>query len=55
MARELQLEPASPAQAREVLGTRGRSDGLVPVPLVVEEVPVNLAPSAVRGGDEFSA
>ncbi len=54
MARELQLEPASPAQARQALGTRGRSAGLVPVPVIAEEVAVNLAPAAARGGDEFS-
>ena len=55
IARELQLEPASPAQAREILGTRGRSAGLVPAPVIAAEVPVNLAPAAARGGDEFSA
>ena len=54
MARELQLKPASPAQAREALDTRGRSAGLVPVPVIAEEVPVNLAPAAARRGDDFS-
>ena len=40
IARELQLEPATPAQARERLGTRGRDTGAVPTPVVEQETPV---------------
>ncbi|MFZ1994934.1 MAG: 3-keto-5-aminohexanoate cleavage protein [Solirubrobacteraceae bacterium] len=55
IARELQLEPATPAQAREMLGTRGRPPGRPPAPVIDEEAPVNVAPAVARGGDEFSA
>lgn len=56
IARELQLEPATPDEAREILGTRGRAHGKVPRPLVEVETPVIAAPShGAGGGDEFSA
>lgn len=50
IARELQLEPATPAQARERLGTRGRPAGAVPVPLVDSEQPVTAAPATTVAG-----
>jgi 3-keto-5-aminohexanoate cleavage enzyme len=40
IARELELEPASPDEAREVLGLRGRKRGELPGPLVVDETPL---------------
>jgi len=40
IARELQLEPATPAEARERLGTRGRDRGAAPIPIVAAETPV---------------
>jgi 3-keto-5-aminohexanoate cleavage enzyme len=40
IARELQLEPATPAEARERLGTRGREPGAIPAPVVAAETPV---------------
>jgi 3-keto-5-aminohexanoate cleavage enzyme len=40
IARELQLEPATPAQARDRLGTRGRRSGAIPAPVVFAETPV---------------
>ena len=46
IAHELQLEPATPAQARERLGTRGRMRAAVPVPVVAQEKPVCPAPDA---------
>jgi 3-keto-5-aminohexanoate cleavage enzyme len=46
IARELQLEPATPAQARERLGTRGRGPGAVPVPVIEQETPVSAPPTA---------
>jgi 3-keto-5-aminohexanoate cleavage enzyme len=46
IARELQLEPATPDQAREILGTRGRRHGAMPLPLVSSEVPLNPAPAS---------
>jgi 3-keto-5-aminohexanoate cleavage enzyme len=39
IARELQLEPATAAEARERLGTRGRQPGAIPVPVVAAEGP----------------
>ena len=55
IARELQLEPATPDEAREILGTRGREHGKAPRPLVEVETPVIAAPShGAGGGDEFS-
>ncbi len=53
VARELQLEPATPARAREILGTRGRADRGVPPVLVASETPVNPAPTVTTAGDEF--
>jgi len=44
IARELQLEPATPAEARERLGTRGRESGAIPAPIVAAETPVVAAP-----------
>lgn len=44
IARELQLEPATPDEARERLGTRGREPGKVPSPIVEVETPVTAAP-----------
>ncbi|UGS36154.1 BKACE family enzyme [Capillimicrobium parvum] len=55
IARELQLRPATPSEAREILGTRGRSAGAVPEPLVADERPRNDPPlTAAAAGDEFS-
>jgi 3-keto-5-aminohexanoate cleavage enzyme len=45
IARELQLEPATPAEARERLGTRGREPGTVPEPMIAAESPVVAAPA----------
>ena len=44
IARELQLEPATPAEARERLGTRGREPRAVPAPIVEAETPVVQSP-----------
>ncbi|MFL5847062.1 MAG: 3-keto-5-aminohexanoate cleavage protein [Solirubrobacteraceae bacterium] len=54
IARELQLRPATPDEARDILGTRGRAQGAIPVPVVAEEEPVNAAPGSGADGDEFS-
>jgi 3-keto-5-aminohexanoate cleavage enzyme len=43
IARELELEPATPAQARERLGTRGRERWSTPAPVVEAETPVTKA------------
>ena len=51
IARELQLAPATPDEAREMLGTRGRARGELPAVLVDEESFV--VPSPVE--EEFSA
>jgi 3-keto-5-aminohexanoate cleavage enzyme len=45
IASELQLRPATPDEARERLGTRGRASGAVPTPVVDDESPVNGPPS----------
>lgn len=45
IARELHLEPATPAEARQRLGTRGREPGTVPRPLIAAESPVAAAPA----------
>jgi 3-keto-5-aminohexanoate cleavage enzyme len=55
IARELQLRPATPEEAREILGTRGRNPERVPAPLIHDETPVNPVPTIRSGGDEFSA
>jgi 3-keto-5-aminohexanoate cleavage enzyme len=44
IARELQLEPATPAEARAILGTRGRTRGALPAAIVDEECFVVPAP-----------
>jgi 3-keto-5-aminohexanoate cleavage enzyme len=44
IARELQLEPATAAEARARLGTRGRDSGVIPAPVVAAESPVVPAP-----------
>ena len=54
IARELQLRPATPDEARDILGTRGRERGAVPAPVVADEQPVNAAPADKADGDEFS-
>lgn len=43
IARELGREPASPAEARALLGTRGRHSGQSPVPVIASEAPVTEA------------
>ncbi len=40
ICRELQREPATPAEARQMLGLRGRERGRVPTPLVESEEPL---------------
>jgi 3-keto-5-aminohexanoate cleavage enzyme len=47
IARELQLEPATPAQARATLGTRGRAADQIPEPVVAQETPVTPVPEAL--------
>jgi 3-keto-5-aminohexanoate cleavage enzyme len=47
IARELQLEPATPEQARQRLGTRGRTAGAVPERVVGQETPVTPPPEGV--------
>lgn len=44
IARELQLEPATPSEARDRLGTRGRDAGMIPAPIVAGETPVVPSP-----------
>ena len=44
IARELQLEPATAAEARDRLGARGREVGAIPTPRVTAETPVVPAP-----------
>jgi 3-keto-5-aminohexanoate cleavage enzyme len=44
IARELQLEPATPDEARDVLGTRGRARGALPAAVVDDESFVVPAP-----------
>jgi len=54
IARELELEPASPAEARERLGCRGRAPGAVPTPIVAGLEPVTQAPQQPAfGAGEF--
>jgi 3-keto-5-aminohexanoate cleavage enzyme len=49
IARELGREPASPTEARALLGTRGRPLGAVPAPVVASEEPVteDLVPAEI--------
>jgi 3-keto-5-aminohexanoate cleavage enzyme len=44
IARELQLEPATAAEARERFGTRGREPGAIPAPVVAAETPLVASP-----------
>jgi 3-keto-5-aminohexanoate cleavage enzyme len=55
LCRELQRPPATPAEAREILGTRGREAGEPPAPAVLVEEPVMAAPVVGSTGDEFGA
>jgi 3-keto-5-aminohexanoate cleavage enzyme len=56
IAGELQLRPATPDEAREILGTRGRRTGELPDPVVASEDPLNEPPmDAAAAGDEFSS
>jgi 3-keto-5-aminohexanoate cleavage enzyme len=41
IARELELQPASPAEVRAALGLRGRARGELPRPLIEDEVPLD--------------
>src|SRR5436190_6295263 len=55
IAEELQLRPATPDEARDILGTRGRSRGEIPAAVVADEPPINAAPAVGADGDEFSS
>jgi 3-keto-5-aminohexanoate cleavage enzyme len=55
VARELQLRPANPDEARAILGTRGRTRGELPASVVAAEDPVNAPPADQADGDEFSS
>ena len=48
IARELQLEPATPDEAREILGTRGRAKGAPPMAVVDHEAFVVPSPEEAQ-------
>ena len=48
IARELQLAPATPDEAREILGTRGRAKREPPMPVIHDEAFVVPSPEEAQ-------